>query len=83
MTRRDTPANRIHALEERGVEHSMERDVDYGRLPPKKLKRFKELIESGLENPKDVTEENLNEVAKLFLKAGASFRRIWNSGEGG
>ena len=48
----------------------MARDEDYGRLPPKKLKRFKELIESGLESPTAVTEENLNEVAKLFLEAG-------------
>ena len=48
----------------------MVRDEDYGRLPPKKLKRFKELIEAGLENPKSVTEENLNEVTKLFLEAG-------------
>lgn len=48
----------------------MVRDEDYGRLPPKKLKRFKELIEAGLKNPKTVTEKNLNEVAKLFLEAG-------------
>lgn len=48
----------------------MVRDEDYGRLPPKKLKRFKELVEAGLKNPKAVTEENLNEVAKLFLEAG-------------
>jgi hypothetical protein len=48
----------------------MVRDEDYGRLPPKKLNRFRELIESGLKNPKTVTEENLNEVAKLFLEAG-------------
>ena len=45
-------------------------DEDYGRLPPKKLKRFKELIDSGLKNPKSVTQENLNGVAKLFLEAG-------------
>ena len=46
------------------------RDEDYGRLPPKKLKRFRELVEAGLKNPKTVTEKNLNEVAKLFLEAG-------------
>ena len=48
----------------------MVRDEDYGRLPPKKLKRFRELIEAGLESPRSVTQENLNEVAKLFLEAG-------------
>ena len=48
----------------------MASDEDYGRLPPKKLKRFKELIDSELKNPKSVTQENLNEVAKLFLEAG-------------
>ena len=48
----------------------MVRDEDYGRLPPKKLKRFKELVEAGLKNPKAVTEKNLNEVAELFLEAG-------------
>lgn len=48
----------------------MVRDVDYGRLPPKKLKRFKELVDSGLKNPKAATQENLDEVAKLFLEAG-------------
>lgn len=68
----------------------MVRDEDYGRLPPKKLKRFRELIESGLENPKTVTEENLNEVAKLFLEAGGELppdiefrigRLIWRTSE--
>ena len=48
----------------------MVRDEDYGRLPPKKLRRFRELIEAGLKSPKSVTQENLNEVAKLFLEAG-------------
>ena len=48
----------------------MVRDEDYGRLPPKKLKRFRELIEAGLKSPRSVTQENLNEVAKLFLEAG-------------
>ena len=48
----------------------MVRDEDYGRLPPKKLKRFRELIEAGLENPISVTEENLNDVTRLFLEAG-------------
>ena len=48
----------------------MVRDEDYGKLPPKKLKCFRELIDSGLKNPKAVTQENLNEVAKLFLEAG-------------
>ena len=46
------------------------RDEDYGRLPPRKLKRLRELIDSGLKNPKAVTKENLNEVAKLYLEAG-------------
>ena len=45
-------------------------DEDYGRLPPKKLWRFKELIEAGIRSPKSVTQENLNEIAKLFLEAG-------------
>ena len=48
----------------------MVRDEDYGRLPPKKLKLFRELIETGLNNPKSVTQQNLNEVTKLFLEAG-------------
>lgn len=48
----------------------MVRDEDYGRLPPKKLKRFRELIETGLKNQKSVTQGNLNEVARLFLEAG-------------
>ena len=48
----------------------MVRDEDYGRLPPRKLKRLRELIDSGLKNPKAVTMENLNEVAKLYLEAG-------------
>ena len=56
-------------------------DEEYGRLPPKKLKRFRELIESGLENPKSVTEESLNEVANCSSRPAASFRRTWNSGE--
>ena len=29
----------------------MGRNGEYGKLPPKKLKRLKELIESGLKNP--------------------------------
>jgi hypothetical protein len=48
----------------------MVRDEDYGRLPPKKLKRFRELVESGLKNPKAVTKKDLNEVTRLFLEAG-------------
>ena len=45
-------------------------DEDYGRLPPKKLKRFKELIDSGLKNPEAITQKDLNEVARLFVEAG-------------
>ena len=69
----------------------MVKDEDYGRLPPKRLKRFRELIDSGLKNPKAVTEENLNEVAKLFLEASGElppdmeFRRgrlRWRTMEG-
>ena len=48
----------------------MVRDEDYGKLPPKKLKRFRELIEAGLDDPKSVTQENVNEVTRLFLEAG-------------
>jgi hypothetical protein len=48
----------------------MVRDEEYGRLPPKKLKRFRELIEAGLKNPKSVTQKDLNEVTRLFLEAG-------------
>lgn len=48
----------------------MVRDKEYGRLPPKKLKRFKQLIDSGLKNPKAITQRDLNEVTRLFLEAG-------------
>ena len=46
------------------------RDEDYGRLPPKKLKRLRKLIDSGLKNPKAITQRDLNEATKLFLEAG-------------
>ena len=68
----------------------MVRDEGYGRLPPKKLKCFRELIEAGLKDPKSVNQENLNEVAKLFLEAGGelppdmefrSGRLRWRCGE--
>lgn len=48
----------------------MTKEEDYGRLPPKKLRRFKELIDSGLKSPKAITQKDLNEVAKLFVEAG-------------
>ena len=48
----------------------MVRDEDYGRLPPKKLKRLRQLIDAGLKNPKAVTQRDLGEVTKLFLEAG-------------
>ena len=48
----------------------MVRDEDYGRLPPKKFKRLRELVDSGLKNPKTITQRDLNEVTKLFLEAG-------------
>ena len=48
----------------------MVRDQDYGRLPPKKLKRLRQLVDSGLKNPKTITQRDLNEVTKLFLEAG-------------
>ena len=68
----------------------MVKDEDYGRLPPKKLKRLRELVDSGLKNPKAITKEDLNEVTKLYLEAGGElppdmeFRRgrlRWRAGE--
>ncbi len=44
-------------------------DDDYGRLPPKKLARLKELVDKGL-SAHGVPENEANELARLYVEAG-------------
>ncbi|MDG7022991.1 MAG: hypothetical protein JRN45_00560 [Nitrososphaerota archaeon] len=42
---------------------------DYGRLPPKKLARLKELVDKGL-GAHGLPEKEVDELARLYVEAG-------------